>query len=147
TSAASSGKSVVIRDSSDDEFSVDLELPDDILGPSRVQPSDRAKDAAPNTQAPPEREPAQPFDPDLDAASALAALKATRELLARLADDAAQLIGDMESMASSYSSAVDRTARLQLRHKQHLVAQWEETKRNSQMLLASVKAKVSSDHT
>ncbi|KAJ1734264.1 hypothetical protein LPJ61_001168 [Coemansia biformis] len=137
TSAVDSEKSVVIRDSSDDEFSVDLELPEDALEQNSLQPGRKARGGAPDRRISPESSPAPPFDPELDTASSLAALKA------QLADDAARLIQDMESMADSYSAIIDKTVKLQLRHKQLLVEQWEETKRNSQTLLASVKARVS----
>ncbi|KAJ2145652.1 hypothetical protein IWW43_001705 [Coemansia sp. RSA 1935] len=124
-----SDKSVIIQDSSDDEFGADIELPTDILeqnGPTQ------------DTEDP--KEPKLPFDANLDVAQAVAIIKETQDHFSQLSQTAVELLQDMDEMIGVYEHAIEQAAQSQTRYKQVLVGQWQQTKRNSQQLLESTKS-------
>ncbi|KAJ2162746.1 hypothetical protein GGF46_000471 [Coemansia sp. RSA 552] len=68
-----SDKSVIIRDSSDDEFSADLDLPEDILDLNSPHPETPARKgtATDSCEYPEEDSAKPPFDPELDVSQAI----------------------------------------------------------------------------
>ncbi|KAI8323516.1 hypothetical protein GQ54DRAFT_322671 [Martensiomyces pterosporus] len=113
-------KSVIIRDSSDDDLVAELEFPDDILhisrGSSKTAQSSRLESRQPSPAAPVEHE----FDTDLDPEEAIKAIK------------------------ERYQSAIEQVVATEIQHKEALAAQWERTKKDSQRLLNSVKTSIAS---
>ncbi|KAJ2498282.1 hypothetical protein GGH96_004431 [Coemansia sp. RSA 1972] len=125
-----SDKSVIIQDSSDDEFGGDIELPTDVL----EQPISPTQD----TEDP--KKPKLPFDASLDVTQAVAIIKETQDHFSQLSQTAVDLLQDMDEMIGVYEHAIEQAAQSQTRYKQVLVGQWQQTKRNSQQLLESTKS-------
>ncbi|KAJ2660105.1 hypothetical protein IW148_003936 [Coemansia sp. RSA 1199] len=129
-----SDKSVVIQDSSDDEFSADIELPTDVL----EQNASPTQDDTEYREDP--KEPKLPFDASLDVTQAMAIIKETQDHFSQLSQSAIELLQDMEEMIGVYEHAIEQAAQSQMQYKQVLVGQWQRTKHNSQQLLESTKS-------
>ncbi|KAJ1948161.1 hypothetical protein EC988_005285 [Linderina pennispora] len=142
---------VVIRDSSDDEFSGSIDFPDDILQMSPgglglsdalAKPTAIAEQGAANPKEPEEPEDPE-FDPDLTPAAAIQHIKDIQTRVSSLAEQGIAIVGDMETMIAAYQHAVDQAVAAETKHKSAILAQWEEVKKDAQHLLRSVRMTVS----
>ncbi|KAJ1955757.1 hypothetical protein GGI12_005482 [Dipsacomyces acuminosporus] len=135
-------KSVVIRDSSDDDFANELEFPDDILQVARSNSSARQYPCLQQHEqqlSPPAPPDEYVFNADLDPDTAIKAIKGIQSMLSDLAEEGIAIIRDMEAMIERYQHAVDQAIASEIQQKEALAAQWERAKKDSQMLLNSVK--------
>ncbi|PIA16274.1 hypothetical protein COEREDRAFT_86998 [Coemansia reversa NRRL 1564] len=103
-----SDKGVLIRDSSDDDFSGDLGLSGDTQDQASLKSSiNTPKIITPHIQVTNQGS-VQPFDPELDADGAINSIRDMQEELNQLAGSATQLILDMESVINNYGGRPPR---------------------------------------
>ncbi|KAI9502625.1 hypothetical protein BX070DRAFT_253334 [Coemansia spiralis] len=79
-----------------------------------------------------------PFDPELNCASAIAAIKETQASVLQLAHQGIQLISEMESMLTTYQSAVDHAVDAKLKQRTALAQEWQNAKSDAENLLTLV---------